>query len=82
MKMIKMMNEEQIIKRINQIWKELLKETSIERLGIKVIQIKQLYEVINRKELIILDLKKSEINNESIKKLIKKEVKELKDFRG
>ena len=79
-----MMNEERIIRRINQVWNELLKETTIERLSIKTIQIKQLYEVLGKKELIDtrLNEQKTILEKEVIKVAKEEVIKELKKHRG
>lgn len=72
------MQEEQVIKRINLLWREVLKSNDIEAIAIKSIAIKELYILLNRKELII------EVPNapNNLKDEIKKEVvEELKKYK-
>lgn len=74
--------EKQIITRINQIWKELLKETTIERLAIKVIQLKQLFVILDRKDLIMIEPNKISSNidiNAEIKKSVIEELGRKKE---
>lgn len=85
-----MLNKEQIIKRINQIWEETRKNKNLglDKLIYNVIAISELYNILQRKELISTiptpetplktNIDKS-INN--IKKVIKKEVSDLKKFK-
>jgi len=77
-----MINEKQILNRINLLWKELFKARTFEEIGIKAIQIRELVVLLNRKELIETKPQEPIKNIKDLKKELKKEVvEELKEYK-
>ena len=78
-----MKNETQIVLRVNQLWKEIQKTSSIEVITTRTIAIRELMKVLERKELITAEnILLQNIKEKDIEAKIKKKlIEELKPYK-